>query len=109
MHKKNKKNRELDRLQNLYQPTSDISSTAAPTETSETSAVSQEEPKEEKPEVSEFLSSTKYTTKHLTVKRDLGFLSILILIMIVLLFGLNYLAATSNLGGWITNLFSGIF
>jgi len=109
MSKKNKKNRELDRLQNLYQPTSDISSTTTISEVSEAPVANREELQDEKPEASEFLSSTKQTTKHVAVKRDLGFLSILILIMVVLLFGINYLAANSNFGDWITKLFGGIF
>ena len=97
MSRKNKKNREFDRLQNLYQPASNTSSTIESIES---------ETKSE--EASEFLASTKYATKHITIKQDLIFLSVLIVIMVALLFTLNYFVATTNFGTWLSNLIGGI-
>lgn len=93
MAKKNKKHREANRLQSLYQQTSDISSTVE---------VAKSETQSE--EASEFLASTKYAAKHITIKKDLIFLSILIVAMVALLFALNYLVATTSFGTWLTNL-----
>jgi len=97
MSKKNEKNREFDRLQNLYQPTSDTLSTINSVES------------ETKPEeASEFLASTKYATKHIATKQDLLFLVILIVIMVALLFALNYFVATTSFGTWLSSLISGV-
>ncbi len=97
MAKKNKKHREIDRLQNLYQATSNTSSTVEDVKS------------ETKPdESSEFLASTKYAAKHITIKKDLMFLAVLIVVMVVLLFALNYFVATTSFGDWIFNLISGI-
>ena len=97
MAKKNKKHREANRLQNLYKKTSDTSST--------TDDVKSEESTDES---SEFLASAKYAAKHITIKKDLMFLSILIVIMVALLFALNYFVATTSFGTWLTNLIGGI-
>ena len=95
MSKKNNKHKEASRLQNLYQPTSDTSSTTVDAK-SETKS----------DEASEFLASSKYAAKHITIKKDLVFLSILIVFMVALLFALNYLITTTSFGDWVSNFIS---
>ena len=50
----------------------------------------------------------KYAAKHITIKKDLIFLSVLIVIMVALLFALNYFVATTSFGTWLSSLIGGI-
>jgi len=94
----NKSNKELDRLKNLY------------SNSDQESQKKDNQPDDSKTEdTSDSLVTPKQAPKHQIVKKDLGFLIILIVVMLVLLFGLNYLAANSGLGDWINQAFSGIF
>jgi len=99
MSKKFRKSaKEIGRLQNLYQLDSN-------------------QPKESVKPVSKLASNNsesdnmhiignRQTVKHAVIKQDLVFVSILIVVMIALLFGLNYLATTTNFGAWLAGLVS---
>ncbi len=102
MSKKSKKSaKEIERLQNLYQLDSN-------------------QPKESIKPVNKLASDNstpdsvhiignRQTIKHAVIKQDLAFVTILIVIMIALLFGLNYLTATTGFGGWLAGLAGQIF
>lgn len=102
MSKKFRKSaKEIERLQNLYQLDSN-------------------QPKESIKPVSKLASDNstpdsvhiignRQTVKHAVIKQDLVFVSILAVIMMALLFGLNYLTATTGFSGWLAGLAGQIF
>jgi len=102
MSKKFKKSaKEIERLQNLYQLDSDkpkesvnvVNKTAFNSSQSDNAS----------------LISNQQTVKHMAIKQDLIFLSVLIIVMMALLFGLNYLAATTSFGNWLASLVGHLF
>lgn len=102
MGKKDKKaSKEIERLQALYRQQSAEVIPAEP----------RVDIKEPVPEPTVAASETKIVPvgPHAIVRRDLIFLSVLIVIMMAVLFALNYLAATTNFGDVIIRLFGGVF
>ena len=86
-NKAKKTAKELERLQTLYQ--SD--------DTKET--VKQSTP------VASNVSNTVTIARHAAIKKELVFLVVLIIVMLALLFAVNYWASSNDLSGWISNIF----
>lgn len=109
MGKKAKKAaREIQRLRALYS----IDAGDQPAKSKE--KMEQDSPETVAPVISDDISSTSQSTKpveptqHSIVRRDLIFIAFLIVIMVAVLFALNYFITTTSFGTWLYNLIGGV-